>query len=125
MPTCVEFGASHHSLPSTAPDDPLSLNESSIALPSPPSIGYNGCRRYELSWSKFSTAPAFGVIYKGYLDQGMSTILPQSGSKNAASGAAYSKGGALYAVGLTHIGCKSPAITYLGDTLEAVQGEIA
>lgn len=27
-------------------------------------------------------------------------------------------------MGLTHAGCKSPVATYLGDTLEAAQGEI-
>ncbi|TFK77196.1 hypothetical protein BDN72DRAFT_753714 [Pluteus cervinus] len=79
------------------------------------------------NWSKFSATAGLGVIHKGYFEQGMTILgpyLPQAGGESNVSGAAYSEGGALYALGLINAGCGSSIITYLRDTLRAAQGEV-
>ncbi|KAG6818006.1 hypothetical protein H0H87_009161 [Tephrocybe sp. NHM501043] len=79
------------------------------------------------NWSKFSATAGLGVIHKGYFEQGMTILgpyLPQSGGESNVQGAAYSEGGALYALGLINAGCGSSVTTYLRDTLKAAQGEI-
>ncbi|KAG6862388.1 hypothetical protein C0995_011828 [Termitomyces sp. Mi166 len=79
------------------------------------------------NWSKFSATAGLGVIHKGYFEQGMTILgpyLPQSGGESGVQGAAYSEGGALYALGLINAGCGSSVATYLRDTLKASQGEI-
>ncbi|GLB36072.1 putative proteasome/cyclosome repeat [Lyophyllum shimeji] len=79
------------------------------------------------NWSKFSATAALGVIHKGYFEQGMTILgpyLPSSGGESGVQGAAYSEGGALYALGLINAGCGSSVTTYLRDTLKAAQGEI-
>ncbi|KAG6853583.1 hypothetical protein C0991_003107 [Blastosporella zonata] len=79
------------------------------------------------NWSKFSATAGLGVIHKGYFEQGMTILgpyLPQSGGESGVQGAAYSEGGALYALGLINAGCGSSVTTYLRDTLKASQGEI-
>ncbi|KAJ7071127.1 D-isomer specific 2-hydroxyacid dehydrogenase [Mycena amicta] len=60
------------------------------------------------NWSKFSATAGLGVIHKGYFEQGMTIVqpyLPQSGGESNIPGAAYSEGGALYALGLINAGC--------------------
>ncbi|RDB29217.1 26S proteasome non-ATPase regulatory subunit 1 A [Hypsizygus marmoreus] len=79
------------------------------------------------NWSKFSATAGLGVIHKGYFEQGMTILgpyLPQSNGESGIQGAAYSEGGALYALGLINAGCGSSVTTYLRDTLKAAQGEI-
>ncbi|KAJ7225612.1 D-isomer specific 2-hydroxyacid dehydrogenase [Mycena pura] len=79
------------------------------------------------NWSKFSATAALGVIHKGYFEQGMTIVgpyLPQSGGESNIQGAAYSEGGALYALGLINTGCGGEVIGYLRDTLKAAQGEV-
>lgn len=79
------------------------------------------------NWSKFSATAGLGVIHKGYFEQGMTILgpyLPQSGGESGIQGAAYSEGGALYALGLINAGCGSGVSSYLRDTLKAAQGEV-
>ena len=79
------------------------------------------------NWSKFSATAGLGVIHKGYFEQGQTILgpyLPQTGGESNIQGAAYSEGGALYALGLINAGCGSTVTTYLCDTLKAAQGEV-
>lgn len=79
------------------------------------------------NWSKFSATAGLGVIHKGYFEQGQTILgpyLPQSGGESNIQGAAYSEGGALYALGLINASCGSSVTTYLRDTLKSAQGEV-
>ncbi|KAF9535345.1 armadillo-type protein [Crepidotus variabilis] len=79
------------------------------------------------NWSKFSATAGLGVIHKGYFEQGLTILgpyLPQPGGESNIPGAAYSEGGALYALGLINAGCGSDMINYLRDALKAAQGEV-
>ncbi|KAF9462163.1 armadillo-type protein [Collybia nuda] len=79
------------------------------------------------NWSKFSATAGLGVIHKGYFEQGMTILgpyLPQSGGESGIQGAAYSEGGALYALGLINAGCGSSVSSYLRDMLKTAQGEV-
>jgi 26S proteasome regulatory subunit N2 len=81
------------------------------------------------NWSKFSATAALGVIHKGYFEEGMTILgpyLPQAGGDSSMQGAAYSEGGALYALGLINAGCGSGRSVegYLRETLRAAQGEV-
>ncbi|KIL70943.1 hypothetical protein M378DRAFT_183492 [Amanita muscaria Koide BX008] len=81
------------------------------------------------NWSKFSATAGLGVIHKGYFEQGMTILgpyLPQTGGESNMPGAAYSEGGALYALGLINAGCGTgtAVTTYLRDTLRTAGGEI-
>lgn len=82
------------------------------------------------NWSKFTTTAALGVIHKGNFEQGMIILGPylpnQDGSQSTLAGAAYSEGGALYALGLIHagVGSGNTVENYLRETLKAAQGEV-
>lgn len=79
------------------------------------------------NWSKFSATAGLGVIHKGYSEQGMTILgpyLPQSSGESSIQGAAYSEGGALYALGLINAGCGGAVSVFLRDTLKAAQGEV-
>lgn len=79
------------------------------------------------NWSKFSATAGLGVIHKGYFEQGLTILgpyLPQPGGESNVPGAAYSEGGALYALGLINAGCGSDVVNYLRDALKAAQGEV-
>lgn len=81
------------------------------------------------NWAKFSATAALGVIHKGYFQEGMNILgpyLPQNGAESQIQGAAYSEGGALYALGLINAGCGSGQTVenYLRETLKNAQGEI-
>ncbi|KAF8140347.1 26S proteasome regulatory complex non-ATPase subcomplex Rpn2 Psmd1 subunit [Boletus edulis] len=81
------------------------------------------------NWAKFSATAALGVIHKGYFQEGMNILgpyLPQNGVESQIQGAAYSEGGALYALGLINAGCgnEQTVENYLRDTLKNAQGEI-
>ena len=79
------------------------------------------------NWSKFSATAGLGVIHKGFFQQGLTILgpyLPQSAGESGLQGAAYSEGGALYALGLINAGCGSSVSPYLRDTLKAAQGEV-
>ncbi|KAJ7634207.1 hypothetical protein DFH06DRAFT_1221396 [Mycena polygramma] len=58
------------------------------------------------NWSKFSATAGLG------------------GGESNIPGAAYSEGGALYALGLINAGCGGSVTGYLRDTLKAAQGEV-
>lgn len=82
------------------------------------------------NWSKFSATAALGVIHKGYFEEGMTILGPylpqQGGAESSMQGAAYSEGGALYALGLINAGLGSGKSVegYLRETLKASQGEV-
>jgi 26S proteasome regulatory subunit N2 len=57
------------------------------------------------NWSKFSATTALGVIHKGMTILG--PYLPQANGDSQMQGAAYSEGGALYALGLINASCGS------------------
>ncbi|EIW86814.1 26S proteasome regulatory complex non-ATPase subcomplex Rpn2 Psmd1 subunit [Coniophora puteana RWD-64-598 SS2] len=81
------------------------------------------------NWSKFSATAALGVIHKGYFQEGMNILgpyLPQNGGESQVQGAAYSEGGALYALGLINAGhgTDRSAEVYLMDNLKNAQGEV-
>jgi 26S proteasome regulatory subunit N2 len=79
------------------------------------------------NWSKFSATAGLGVIHKGYFEQGrviLGPYLPQAAGESNIEGAAYSEGGALYALGLINAGCGKGVIEYLRETLKTVQGEV-
>ncbi|KAF9244603.1 26S proteasome regulatory complex non-ATPase subcomplex Rpn2 Psmd1 subunit [Melanogaster broomeanus] len=81
------------------------------------------------NWAKFSATAALGVIHKGYFQEGMNILgpyLPQNGAESQIQGAAYSEGGALYALGLINAGCGSgeTVANYLRETLKNSQGEV-
>lgn len=82
------------------------------------------------NWSKFSATAGLGVIHKGWFEQGMAILGPYlpsaQGGESSIPGAAYSEGGALYALGLINAGCGSGRSVegYLRDTLKAAQGEV-
>jgi 26S proteasome regulatory subunit N2 len=81
------------------------------------------------NWSKFSATAGLGVIHKGYFEEGMTILgpyLPQANGESQMAGAAYSEGGALYALGLINAGCGSGRSVegYLRGALKAAQSEI-
>jgi 26S proteasome regulatory subunit N2 len=82
------------------------------------------------NWSKFTATAALGVIHKGWFEQAMVILGPYlpsaTGGESTMAGAAYSEGGALYALGLVNAGCGSGQSVegYLRDTLRAAQGEV-
>ncbi|KAJ4002415.1 D-isomer specific 2-hydroxyacid dehydrogenase [Lentinula boryana] len=79
------------------------------------------------NWSKFSATAGLGVIHKGYYEQGKTILgpyLPQNGNESSIPGAAYSEGGALYALGLINAGCGTEISGYLREALRTAQGEV-
>jgi 26S proteasome regulatory subunit N2 len=82
------------------------------------------------NWAKFTTTAALGVIHKGWFEQGMTILGPylpaQGGGASTMQGAAYSEGGALYALGLINAGTGSGGAVegYLRETLRAATGEV-
>ncbi|TFK30365.1 hypothetical protein FA15DRAFT_579686 [Coprinopsis marcescibilis] len=79
------------------------------------------------NWAKFSATAALGVIHKGFFEQGeviLGPYLPQAAGESGVTGANYSEGGALYALGLINAGCGSDITTYLRDALKSAQGEV-
>ncbi|KAJ3937705.1 MAG: D-isomer specific 2-hydroxyacid dehydrogenase [Lentinula lateritia] len=79
------------------------------------------------NWSKFSATAGLGVIHKGYYEQGMTILgpyLPQNGNESSVPGAAYSEGGALYALGLINTGCGTEVSGFLREALRSAQGEV-
>ncbi|KAL0951329.1 hypothetical protein HGRIS_008034 [Hohenbuehelia grisea] len=79
------------------------------------------------NWAKFSATAGLGVIHKGYFEEGMTILgpyLPRQNGESGMQGAAYSEGGALYALGLINAGCGSSVTGYLRDTLKVASGEI-
>jgi len=81
------------------------------------------------NWSKFTATAALGVIHRGHFQEGMNILgpyLPQAtGGSTGIPGAAYSEGGALYALGLIHAECGSgrQVEEFLRDALKNSQSE--
>jgi 26S proteasome regulatory subunit N2 len=85
---------------------------------------------FAANWGKFTATAALGVIHKGNFEEGMSILGPYlpnpAGGDNNMSGAAYSEGGSLFALGLINagVGRGLTVENYLRDALKAAQGEI-
>jgi 26S proteasome regulatory subunit N2 len=85
---------------------------------------------FAANWAKFTATAALGVIHKGNFEEGMTILGPYlpnaAGSDGNISGAAYSEGGSLFALGLINAGVGSGQTVenYLRDALKAAQGEI-
>ena len=85
---------------------------------------------YASNWSKFTATAALGVIHKGNFEHGMVILGPylpnENGGESQLAGAAYSEGGALYALGLINAGVGSGQTVeeYLRNMLKAAQGEV-
>ncbi|KAH9947935.1 D-isomer specific 2-hydroxyacid dehydrogenase [Amylocystis lapponica] len=79
------------------------------------------------NWSKFSATAALGVIHKGHFEESLNILGPYlphpGGAESGIPGAAYSEGGALYALGLVNAGCGSGRHVegYLRDMLKAAE----
>lgn len=67
------------------------------------------------NWSKFSATAALGVIHKGNLSQGRNILKPYL---PGSSGAAHTKGGSLFALGLIFAGHGRETIDYLKQFLD-------
>ena len=81
------------------------------------------------NWSKFSAAAAIGVIHKGHFQESMNILgpyLPAHGAETSTGSAAYSEGGALYALGLVNAGCGSgqEVENYLRNLLKSSISEV-
>ncbi|KAH9944140.1 D-isomer specific 2-hydroxyacid dehydrogenase [Epithele typhae] len=81
------------------------------------------------NWSKFSAAAAIGVIHKGHFQESMAILgpyLPAQGAESSTGSAAYSEGGALYALGLVNAGCGSgqEVEAYLRTLIKSTNSEV-
>lgn len=77
-----------------------------------------------VNWSKFTVTASLGVIHRGNIGQGQKLLEPylkESGPGGA--GSAYSKGGALYALGLIYTNHGTHVLDYLYDQLKKARSE--
>ena len=77
-----------------------------------------------VNWSKFSVTAALGVIHQGNIGQGRKLLEPYlKDSIPAGSGSKYSKGGALFALGLIYTNHGKHVLEYLLSQLEKADSE--
>lgn len=77
-----------------------------------------------VNWSKFSVTAALGVIHRGNIGQGQKLLEPylrEAGPQGVSSG--YSKGGALFALGLIYTNHGKHVLGYLHDQLKNATSE--
>ena len=77
--------------------------------------------RTATNWAKFTAVSSMGVVHKGNVHESMNLLQPYLSVDAGSDGAGYTKGGALYALGLIHankggVG-DSATITYLTEAL--------
>lgn len=70
-----------------------------------------------VNWSKFSVTASLGVIHRGNIGQGRKLLEPYLRDPSSGSGSAYSKGGALYGLGLIYTNHGKHVSEYLYDQL--------
>lgn len=71
-----------------------------------------------VNWSKFSVTASLGVIHRGNIGQGRKLLEPYLRDPSQGSGSAYSKGGALYGLGLIYTNHGKHVSEYLYDQLK-------
>jgi len=77
-----------------------------------------------INWSKFSVTASLGVIHRGNIGQGQKLLEPYLKESNSgASTSAYSKGGALFALGLIYTNHGKHVSEYLYEQLKNAQSE--
>ena len=77
-----------------------------------------------VNWSKFSVTASLGVIHRGNIGQGRKLLEPYfRDSSQQGAGSAYSKGGALYGLGLIYTNHGKHVSGYLFDQLRNASNE--
>ena len=76
-----------------------------------------------VNWSKFSVTASLGVIHKGNLGQGMKLLEPYLRDTPTGQSSAYSKGGALFALGLIYTNHGKHVLNYLHNRLKDAGSE--
>ncbi|KAL9091190.1 MAG: hypothetical protein Q9159_001607 [Coniocarpon cinnabarinum] len=76
-----------------------------------------------VNWSKFSVTASLGVIHRGIIGQGRKLLEPYLKDSQQGSGSAYSKGGALYGLGLIYTNHGKHVTEYLFDQLKKASSE--
>ncbi|CAM9514300.1 unnamed protein product [Heterosigma akashiwo] len=79
------------------------------------------------SWAKFAATASLGAIHRGHCREAMNLLQPYLPQGGGATGAGYSEGGALYALGLIHANknvgrSRAEAVAYLRDALRNAGG---
>lgn len=77
-----------------------------------------------VNWSKFSVTASLGLIHRGNIGQGRKLLEPYlKDSNSAGSSSAYSKGGALYGLGLIYANHGKHVSEYLFDQLKKASAD--
>ena len=76
-----------------------------------------------VNWSKFSVTASLGVIHRGNIGQGRKLLEPYFRDSQQGAGSAYSKGGALYGLGLIYTNHGKHVSDYLYDQLRNASSE--
>ncbi|KAI9726290.1 MAG: proteasome regulatory particle base subunit [Chrysothrix sp. TS-e1954] len=75
------------------------------------------------NWSKFSVTAALGVIHRGNIGQGRKLLDPYLRDNSSGGGSTYSKGGALFGLGLIYTNHGQHVVDYLYDQLKNASSE--
>ena len=76
-----------------------------------------------VNWSKFSVTAALGVIHRGNIGQGRKLLEPYLRDSAAGASSAYSKGGALFGLGLIYANHGKHVLEFLYNELRKSQTE--
>lgn len=76
-----------------------------------------------VNWSKFSVTASLGIIHKGNIGQGQKLLDPYLRDSPGGSYSPYSKGGALFALGLIYTNHGKHVVEYLFKQLKDAQSE--
>lgn len=76
-----------------------------------------------VNWSKFSVTASLGVIHRGNIGQGRKLLEPYFRDSQQGAGSSYSKGGALYGLGLIYTNHGKHVSEYLFDQLKRASNE--
>ena len=77
-----------------------------------------------VNWSKFSVTASLGVIHRGNINQGRKLLDPYlRDSATGGASSAYSKGGALFGLGLIYTNHGTHVLDYLYDQIKQAQNE--
>lgn len=77
-----------------------------------------------VNWSKFSVTAALGVIHRGNIGQGRKLLEPYLRDSTSGAGSTYSKGGALYGLGLIYTNHGKHVLEYLFEQLKSATDEV-
>ena len=76
-----------------------------------------------VNWSKFSVTASLGVMHRGNIGQGRKLLEPYFRDSQQGAGSSYSKGGALYGLGLIYTNHGKHVSEYLFDQLKKASTE--